>query len=1344
MSSTHDPSEPDATSPTAHFRREVVLDHFEEAWRGGKRPQLSDYVAQVPLAQREGLLRELLRLDSDYRREAGETPQPSDYTALLPQHRTVILEVLSCKAEVGVPSKAMGSTDTETGAGSGKSVAQESTVVPQHSKAQEISTAQIGDYQILSEIARGGMGVVYKARHRTLGRLAAVKVIKSGQLADDAEVQRFRIEAQAAAGLDHPGIVPVFEVGCQDGQHYMALAYIDGQSLWQLVKEAPLPPREAARMIQQVAEAIQYAHDRGIIHRDLKPQNILVTNEGQPKVTDFGLAKKQAGDSSLTGTGQVLGTPSYMPPEQVSGKKKDQQIGPLADVYSLGATLYCLLTGRPPFQAASPIDTMLQVLEQEPVSPRKLNPAIPKDLETICLKCLEKETSRRYLDARALADDLGRYWNHEPVVARPTGAIERAGRWCHRKPMAAGLLASTMTLVLLSLVGLWYRNQYAAVADRLTTAEAVKRISEFHASLNHIREAIANPRHGWTWDAERELARAGELAPPDAERHELATLLAEVISRADVRRVGTVATDTAAGALAFSPDGLRLAVAERKHALSCSVTVYSVASREKIASYSFSTVDSSWAKLFGGERRYQDGARSLAWSPDGSWLVVGTRFGKLIRWDTSTEDPKGIGWQAHKAAVADIRFSPDGSLLYSCANELKQWHAGSDWSERPTVSNEIHSFALSPDGSTLACYAADKDFASVVDVVTLEDLKPWQREPFASLAFSPNGRFVAGSRDGGRQIAIRDARSGQDVIAWVLRQDDELYQIETLSFSADGSVVIGLDRERRLLHFWETATGRELMPPIASADSGVRFAVDRQFGHIAITNLEGSELVELYEWRSPPALMTIGTSGQVRGIDFSPDSTRLAVVAATESVGSDGGDPRWIELSEWSFSTTALIRATRASHQRRWQPLPPSSTAWHPSGDRIAWFAEWCGLMISPAEGSSEPTHILPLPDQTPPIEIPAAEVVSPQQSVRANESQATNRPIVVTETKPGEPAGRIVLNLKDLPLAKHREGWMLVASARARRTGTGAGIFEVGHVNPELADGGRRTQLFSLDAAPSSDFQFYGLALLTSHDDGRDERYGIVGAVAELTTSALTLAVDRVYLVPLAIHRSEATAGGSRPFAFGQIMWSPDGKRLWGLVEDQKRLVSWDADSLSVIANWNSPLDEVTTGTSNVHAFAAGNSWIICGGKNGIVTVVPSGQGFLEPEARFAGPGGSVRAAAIDPSEKWMIIGTQTGQVQIRTIPSGEVLADIPGHRLSVQAIALSKDGTLLATAGDEGIVRLFRVDGPSSVTPIVNLNGRSGSLSHIHFSPNGRYVAAAARNARQVHLWDLSRLHP
>jgi tRNA A-37 threonylcarbamoyl transferase component Bud32/tetratricopeptide (TPR) repeat protein len=362
-----------------------------------------------------------------------------------------------------------------------------------------------GDYELIQELARGGMGVVYQARQRKLNRVVALKMILAGQLASDADVQRFYTEAQAAAQLDHAGIVRVYEVGEHDGQHFFSMSYVAGGSLAAAIKDGPLPPRQAAALVRKVAEAVAYAHSRGIIHRDLKPANILLDEGGQPQVTDFGLAKRLAADSQLTGTGQVMGTPSYMPPEQAQGRI--QEIGPASDVYALGAIFYCLLTGRPPFQAAGVMDTLRLVLEQEPVSPRLLNPAVDRDLETICLKCLEKQAGKRYASAQALADDLRRHAAGEPILARPVGSAERLGRWCRRNPRLAAAVAAVSLLLLLVSVG----STWAALTIR---QERNQKEAERQAAVAAREEA----------DRARTLAQQNEVVAAEQADLALTTL----------------------------------------------------------------------------------------------------------------------------------------------------------------------------------------------------------------------------------------------------------------------------------------------------------------------------------------------------------------------------------------------------------------------------------------------------------------------------------------------------------------------------------------------------------------------------------------------------------------------------------------------------------------------------------------------------------------------------------------------------------------------------------------------------------------------------------------------------
>jgi serine/threonine-protein kinase len=274
---------------------------------------------------------------------------------------------------------------------------------------------------LIEEIARGGMGVVFKARQKSLNRIVALKMILSGELARKEDVKRFYTEAEAAANLDHPGIVPIYEVGQCEGQHYFSMSFVEGQSLAEKVAQAPLESRDAAALVRAVAEAVHYAHQKGVIHRDLKPENILLDREGRARITDFGLAKQMEARGHLTSAGQVLGTPHYMPPEQASGNL--EAIGPATDVYALGAVLYRLVTGRPPFQAANALDTLMQVIGQEPAAPRQLNPQVPRDLETIILKCLNKNPHRRYQTAEDLAQDLNRYRDSYAFVVSSTGTF---------------------------------------------------------------------------------------------------------------------------------------------------------------------------------------------------------------------------------------------------------------------------------------------------------------------------------------------------------------------------------------------------------------------------------------------------------------------------------------------------------------------------------------------------------------------------------------------------------------------------------------------------------------------------------------------------------------------------------------------------------------------------------------------------------------------------------------------------------------------------------------------------------------------------------------------------------
>src|SRR5438046_278209 len=351
----------------------------------------------------------------------------------------------ACLFETGLNLLASAPVAADDESGSAEDVSN-ATTAPQIKKVPRPAKtlANFGDYELLEEIGRGGQGVVYRARQKSLNRTVALKVIGLGNWATEAHVKRFRRESEAAASLEHPGIVPIHEVGERDGSCYFSMKFIEGGQLDEVVRQTPMSIRQAAGLVAKVARTVHYAHEHRILHRDIKPGNILLDQKGEPHLTDFGLARLVEAESTVTRTMEVLGTPSYMAPEQAVGN--NSAVSSLTDVYGLGAVLYQLLTGHPPFAGGTTFETVRLVLDTNPRKPRLWNSKLDRDLETICLKCLEKDPKRRYASAVALADDLERWLKHEPIRARRTGLITRGRKWVRRNPTSALLAASLIAL----------------------------------------------------------------------------------------------------------------------------------------------------------------------------------------------------------------------------------------------------------------------------------------------------------------------------------------------------------------------------------------------------------------------------------------------------------------------------------------------------------------------------------------------------------------------------------------------------------------------------------------------------------------------------------------------------------------------------------------------------------------------------------------------------------------------------------------------------------------------------------------------------------------------------------
>jgi eukaryotic-like serine/threonine-protein kinase len=507
-----------------------ICDRFERAWRAGERPLIEEYLESASEPGRSILFRELLATELELRLHGGERTDPQQYAARFPAHRALIGPVFDdlATSDASRPTPGLGEapppgrTDLELrpsaaaivrrwGAffrghgrqGAGADPATALPITEQPGEAATIGVAGIGpldkpmlaglsQFELLSELGRGGMGVVYKARHRQLNRMVALKMLGDGKHALPENRARFLVEGEAVARLHHPNIVQIHEIGEADGHPFVTLEMLEGGSLADRLKGATQPGRAAAALVATLAEAIHAAHQAGIVHRDLKPSNILFDRDGVPKIVDFGLAKRLEVEVGQTQTGQVMGTPSYMAPEQAQGLT--HQVGPRADIWALGAILYEMLTGRPPFKAPSTIETIHQVIYEEVVLPSRIQPTIARDLETIALKCLQKDAGKRYESAAALGDDLRRFQAGEPILARPVGSLERAWRWCRRnRALASATGRAASALVAISVLSITFAVLQFRSKAKLAAANEDLSLEQEHAkaALNKSQRLAA-------------------------------------------------------------------------------------------------------------------------------------------------------------------------------------------------------------------------------------------------------------------------------------------------------------------------------------------------------------------------------------------------------------------------------------------------------------------------------------------------------------------------------------------------------------------------------------------------------------------------------------------------------------------------------------------------------------------------------------------------------------------------------------------------------------------------------------------------------------------------------------
>jgi WD40 repeat protein/tRNA A-37 threonylcarbamoyl transferase component Bud32 len=548
----------------------------------------------------------------------------------------------------------------------------------------------IPGYEVLARLGKGGMGVVYKARQKSLNRLVALKMLKD-DFPDEQDREYLRREAQAVARLEHPHIVRVYQFEEPEaGRSYVVMELVEGSDLAKRLGDGPLPPREAAGLIEVLARAVHHAHRCGIVHRDLKPANVLLTAEGTPKVSDFGLAKHLDLQATLAPSGAVLGTPPYMAPEQALGKSRE--VGPAADVYALGAILYECLTGRPPFKAATVAETLQQVINQEPVPPRLLQPAVARDLETVCLKCLHKEPHKRYGSAHALAEELARWLRGEPVQARPVGRTERALAWCRRNPRLASALGLAVAgLAAVVIVSVTFALHAVRKADELrreqTKTREEKRKADLLLADLSVDQGLTLCEQGEVGRGLLRLARSLELAPADttplarAIRANLAAWSAQLRPLTGVLEHPKVGPMSPAAAI--SPDGKAVLMGgtDRQTWLWRPDTgdVLCLARDEYL--------------------------RAAAFRPDGKAVATASLSGRVRLWDAETGKPLPGPAPAPEYTVSSLAFSPDGKIILtgSWDRVVQKWHAatGKPDGEPFTYSESVTAVAFTPDGKTI-------------------------------------------------------------------------------------------------------------------------------------------------------------------------------------------------------------------------------------------------------------------------------------------------------------------------------------------------------------------------------------------------------------------------------------------------------------------------------------------------------------------------------------------------------------------------------------------------------------------------------------------------------------------